>query len=94
MAGPFIKGRKCDVIWVEVDKMYFIVQRDPNSTIEEHFDFLKLVARGMASAMAGCNATGYRSLDELLEAYTVKQIQDSRDYPLFNSSPINDSKTE
>jgi len=72
--GPFEKGLKCDIVWVEVDKMYYIVQRQPDRPLEEHFKNLLGIATGAASTMAGCNATGFKDLEDIIEEYTNKQI--------------------
>jgi len=80
MAGPFIKGIKCDIIWVEVDKMYYLVPRYPNVPLEVHLNNLTDIAHGRAMTMAGCNATGYKDLEELIDGYVDRQISEYKEF--------------
>ncbi len=78
--GPFTKGRKTDIVWCEVDQLYYLVQRHPNQSDDEHFATLAQVAAGNPSTMAGCNATGYGDLEQLIDDYVDRQINDYKEF--------------
>lgn len=60
--------KKYDIFWVEVDQLYFVSKRHESVTNNDpYFDTLKSAAQGQPTSLAGLNARGFDTLEEVMD---------------------------
>lgn len=60
--------KKYDIIWVEPDKEYFVIEHDPDSEhYSSYIETLYHAKRGIPSALAGTNAFGSKKLEDIID---------------------------
>ena len=87
--GPNNIDGNFDIIWVDVDDMYYIVPRPENykeMNIDERKDYfndLCGISTGAASTMAGHNAVGIPEMEDKIKEYII--LTNKRYYDYINS---------